>query len=164
MKDLFLVHPNTKRHKTDLDMPLLSDDMYCYIANNFFQQLKCTEINSMNIHHFFDAIIAHRACFYALQFYELVDEMNDLLDVLVNYLTEVSGYNKYSYRDEYYHINTQRNDLKEKQEIKRTTTTDLMGVIECLEDENNFEENAQFNKDDKFKHVKDDIRRIMEKL
>ena len=117
MNKLFLTNPSALTRETALDMPLLTDKMYTYLANNFFQPLNCTEINEFNLHHFFDAVLSYRACFFSLGFYELVDEMNGLLDVLVNYIDEVPGFSKYDYRQEYYRTADKVN-LENDNEIK----------------------------------------------
>ena len=64
----------------------MSDDVYIFIARNFFQQLNITAITEDNFHHILDALCAYRTIYYHLGVYELVDSVNFILDELCEYL------------------------------------------------------------------------------
>lgn len=102
MRKLFLEHPLADTRAMDIEIPELTEKMYSFIANNFFQPLHIDRIDETNLHHIFDAIIAFRACYWGFGFYELVDEMNILLDTLAPYLGDISDEARYCYRLQYY--------------------------------------------------------------
>ena len=64
----------------------MSDDVYIFIARNFFQQLNITAITEDNFHHILDALCAYRTIYFHLGVYELVDSVNFILDELCEYL------------------------------------------------------------------------------
>ena len=86
----------------------MSDDIYIYIARNFFQQLNISAITEDNFHHILDALSAYRAIYYHLGVYELVDSMNFILDELCEYLPVDSKFRyrhrKHTYRPPYEEI------------------------------------------------------------
>ena len=102
MRKLFLEHPLADTRVMGIEIPELTEKMYSFIANNFFQPLHIDRIDETNLHHIFDAIIAFRACYWGFGFYELVDEMNILLDTLAPYLGDISDEARYRYRLQYY--------------------------------------------------------------
>ena len=139
MKRLFLEHPLTQIRAMDIDIPELTDEMYIFIVNNFFQPLNINRIDETNLHHIFDAIISFRACYWGFGFYELVDEMNVLLDVLAPYLGEISDEARYRYRLQHYR-NPNTNEFNEetskrvindnKKEIASLSTASLISQKE----------------------------------
>lgn len=51
-----------------------------YLINNFSEPLGFSEVRNVNIQHYIDGLMAHRAYFYSLELWERVDEINYYLD------------------------------------------------------------------------------------
>ncbi len=80
----------------------LDDKIYKYLVDNFFYNLGFNYIAQDNLNYLVDSLKAHRAAFYSVGYYDLVEEMNYFLDILVEYLPNIDLKNKYQHKEQFY--------------------------------------------------------------
>ena len=98
---MYLEHP-AGRMGPSKEFASIPPVLYEYIANNCFAQLNITSLTKDNINHVMDCILAYRECFNSLMLDELVDQTNYCLDVLAEFLPDVTGKNKTQHRNNLY--------------------------------------------------------------
>lgn len=99
MKNFLFLQPSALGAKVVAkDFGGVPDAVLNYVALNIFLVLKIDSINSGNLHHIIDGLVALRKCTYSLGLERVTGNLNYCLDYISELLPDVEGGDKYKYR------------------------------------------------------------------